>query len=287
MCYIPKFIAYVPSSAIKDILTQPDSDGKRSKWIAKLLEYDMEIKPTKLVKGKGLAKLLDDSNCRALGVDYICNNSGNSHPQTNNSQVNENIVESEWYKDILYFLQNFQAPPGMDKSKVRSLKLKVVKYCVNNQTLFWRDPSGFLLRCLDEEEAQRVMSEFHEGVCGGHHFWKSTAYKILRVGYYWPSLFSDVCAKVRACEKCQRFAGKQKLKSLPLKPVKISAPFQQWALDFIGEIHPPSSGQHRWILTATDYFTKWIEVVPTRRETDKVIISFLKRIFCLDLVVQK
>jgi hypothetical protein len=89
-----KVIAYVPSSAIKDILTQPNNDGKRSKWIAKLLEYDMEIKPTKLVKGQGLAKLIDDSNCRSMGVDYICNNSRNSHPQTNNSQVNEKIVES-------------------------------------------------------------------------------------------------------------------------------------------------------------------------------------------------
>jgi hypothetical protein len=58
----------------------------------------------------------------------------------------------------------------MDKSKVRSLKLKVVKYCVNNQSFFWRDPSGFLLRFLDEEEAQKIMTKFHEGVCGGHHF---------------------------------------------------------------------------------------------------------------------
>jgi hypothetical protein len=38
-----KVIAYVPSSVIKDILTQLNSDGKRSKWINKLLEYDMEI----------------------------------------------------------------------------------------------------------------------------------------------------------------------------------------------------------------------------------------------------
>jgi hypothetical protein len=45
-----KVIAYVPSSAIKYILTQSDSDGKRSKWIAKLLEYDMEINPTKRIK---------------------------------------------------------------------------------------------------------------------------------------------------------------------------------------------------------------------------------------------
>jgi len=63
---------------------------------------------------------------------------------------------------------------------------------------------------------------------------------------------------------------------LPLKPVDVSAPFQQWGLDFIGEIHPTSSAQHKWILTATDYFTKWIEAIPTRQETNMVIIQFLE-----------
>jgi hypothetical protein len=72
------------------------------------------------------------------------------------------------------------------------------------------------------------------------------------------------------------FAGKKKLLSLPLKPINASSLFQQWGLDFIGEINPPSSGQHKWILTATDYFTKWIEVVPTRNATDKVIMNFLE-----------
>ena len=51
-------IAFVPSSSVKEILVQPDSDGKRGKWIVKLLEYDLHIKPTKLIKGQGLAKLL-------------------------------------------------------------------------------------------------------------------------------------------------------------------------------------------------------------------------------------
>jgi hypothetical protein len=44
---------------------------------------------------------------------------------------------------------------------------------------------------------------------------------------------------------------------------------------FIGEINPSSSSQHKCILTAIDYFTKWIEVVPTRQATDTVIIDFL------------
>jgi len=54
-----------------------------------------------------------------------------------------------------------------------------------------------------------------------------------------------------------------------------SAPFQQWGLDFIGEINPHSCGQHKYILTATDYFTKWIEAIPTRNATDKVIMNFI------------
>jgi len=63
--------SYVPSASLKDILIQPDIDGRRGKWIAKILEFDLEIKPTKLVKGQGLAKLMVGSNCKALGVSFI------------------------------------------------------------------------------------------------------------------------------------------------------------------------------------------------------------------------
>ena len=62
---------------------------------------------------------------------------------------------------------------------------------------------------------------------------------------------------------------------LTLNPISVESPFQQWGLDFIGEINPTSSGQYRWILTTTDYFTKWVEVVPTIQATDVVIIEFL------------
>jgi hypothetical protein len=48
-------VPYVPSASMKEILIQHDIDGKRSKWISKIMEFDLEIKPTKLVKGQGLA----------------------------------------------------------------------------------------------------------------------------------------------------------------------------------------------------------------------------------------
>lgn len=49
--------SYVPSATIKEILTRSDPDGRRAKWIVVLLEYDLEIKPTKMIKVQGLAKL--------------------------------------------------------------------------------------------------------------------------------------------------------------------------------------------------------------------------------------
>jgi hypothetical protein len=96
----------------------------------------------------------------------------------------------------------------MSKTQVRALKLKAIKFCINDKMLFWKDPSGVLLRCINKEESVQTMTKFHSSECGGHHYWKTTAHKILRVGYYWPCLFSDVCAFVKTCDKCQRFAGK-------------------------------------------------------------------------------
>lgn len=163
----------------------------------------------------------------------------------------------------------------MEKSKMGSFKLKAIKYCILNQSLHWKDPGGILLNCVDEYESHRIINEMHKGACGGHHYWKDTVYKILRVGYYWPTLFSNVFEKVRACKECQIFAGKQKLKPLPLKPIAVDGSFQQWGMDFIGEIHHPSSGQHKWILTTTDYFTKWIEAISVNA-TQQVVVKFLE-----------
>ena len=64
-------ISYVPNAVVKDILTQNGPDGKRGKWIAVILEYDLEIKPTKLIKGQGLAQLMAESNFQALDINLV------------------------------------------------------------------------------------------------------------------------------------------------------------------------------------------------------------------------
>jgi len=65
-----------------------------------------------------------------------------------------------------------------------------------------------MLNFLIEEEIEENINEFHQRICGGHRAWRATAYKILIVGYYWLSFFSDVNYMVRAFVECHMFAGK-------------------------------------------------------------------------------
>eukprot|EP00253_Pinus_taeda_P027250 PITA_27250 len=121
-------IAYVPNAAVKDILTQEGLEGKRGKWIASILE-NIEIKPTKLIKGQGLAKLMSETNFQALDINQLDN-----EPELATPQISETFLQSPWYADICFALLNLCAPPGLSRTKKRFLRMKSSKFCVIDAT---------------------------------------------------------------------------------------------------------------------------------------------------------
>jgi hypothetical protein len=261
-----KIKAFVPYPTVKDVLSQQDCLGSRGKWVSQIQEYDLEIKPSKIIKGQGLAKMLTESNQEAIEM---------GEKEQINVVVSE-IENDEWYSDIIYYLKNLTCPDHLVDHKRRSLRLKAMKYCLTEDGLGWRNPDGVILRCVNKEEADKLVVDLHSGYCGGHFAAHTTSHKILREGYYWPTIFSDMHRYVRSCQPCQFFVGKQCLPALPLKPVVIEAPFQQWGLDFIGEFKENSSNGYRWVLTTTDYFTRWVEAIPTKKATKEVVMKFLE-----------
>lgn len=90
-------IAYVPSNIVKIVLTQLDTYGKKGRWITKILEFNLDIRPTKLVKGQGLAKLLTESNCKILGINTIMQLLGEKNPQELSQISGENNLQEPSY----------------------------------------------------------------------------------------------------------------------------------------------------------------------------------------------
>ena len=128
-------IAFVPHTVVKDILIQY-RDGKRGKWIATILEYDLEIRPTKLVKGQGLEKIMVESNFQALDINMV--DVLEEMEESDATFIKETFLNSPWYADIVYVLLYLNAPPSLTKTKARFLKKKSLSFCILDGVLYWK-----------------------------------------------------------------------------------------------------------------------------------------------------
>jgi transposase InsO family protein len=61
---------------------------------------------------------------------------------------------------------------------------------------------------------------------------------------------------------------------MPLQSQVVLDPFERWAMDFVGPIHPPSN-QKVYIMVCTDYMTKWVEGKKLIRASEEVVLAFL------------
>jgi hypothetical protein len=132
----------VHHSQLKMLLNQHLREGEWAKWMAKIQEYDIEIKPLKVFKGQGLCKLIANSDYVDGMISIL---------------VGEPLDDLEWYGDIVFYLRSNNFPFTMNPKERTILKMKENQYVVIVDILFRRNYDGILLRCVDENQAQELM----------------------------------------------------------------------------------------------------------------------------------
>ncbi|XP_009389876.1 uncharacterized protein LOC103976409 [Musa acuminata AAA Group] len=183
-------------------------------------------------------------------------------------------ASTTWIQELLRFKRDGILPP--DEASARRLRRTHAWYTEVGERLYKRSFSYPLLRCLEPDEAQTVLAEIHEGICEEHIGGRTLAHKILRQGYYWPTMCRDATTHVQRCTSCQEHARTPQLPAVPLTPIDCAWPFAQWGLDLLGPF-PPVAGQRRYIVVGVDYFTKWVEVEPLATITARQIEKFVWR----------
>ena len=129
---------------------------------------------------------------------------------------------------------------------------------------------------MSHDEADYMMREVHEGICGNYSGTQSLVHKLIRAGYYWPTMLKDAQAYVKTCNKCQRFNNLIRQPSEELTPMTAPWSFAQWGLDIMG-LFPTAVRQLKFLVVGIDYFTKWVEAEALTTITEKNIRNFVWR----------
>jgi hypothetical protein len=180
------------------------------------------------------------------------------------------LAEDDWREEIVDYLEN----PSRKVS--RKLRYKAIKFVLLDGCLYYKSLDGVLLQCLGQEEAKRMMSEVHDGLCGVHQSAYRMKWVIRQTGCYWPTMLEDCFEYYKGCQDCQKFGNIQRVPASVLNPIIKPWPFRGWGIDLIGQINPPSSKWHKFVLLATDYFTKWVEAIPLKKVTSENMVEFVK-----------
>ena len=153
-------------------------------------------------------------------------------PLIDSSDVQEIGSVSNWTTTIASYLKDGIFPN--EKEATRKLKVWAARFVLIKDVLYKRGFSRPYLRCLGNEKADYVMRKVHEGICGNHSGSRSLVHKLVRAGYYWPTMQADAKAYVKACDKCQRFSNIIRQPTEEQTLMTAPWPFAQWGLDIMG-----------------------------------------------------
>ena len=80
------------------------------------------------------------------------------------------------------------------------------------------------------------------------------------------------------CDVCQRMNRKLTAGTPQLHPIPVKSPWYMVGIDLIGPIAPVAEDGSRYILTITDYFTKWAEAVATNDKSAQSVATALFKV---------
>ena len=112
-----------------------------------------------------------------------------------------------------------------DPKEASKLRARSARFTIHQGSFYKRGFFTTILKCIAGKDADFVLREVHEGVCGNHIGARALAGKALRQGYYWPTMLRDATELVMKFKIYQEHAKISHLPSEPLTSVTSPWPF--------------------------------------------------------------
>src|SRR3989442_4634934 len=128
---------------------------------------------------------------------------------------------------------------------------------------------------IPKEKREMLISMAHETEFAGHMGVNKTV-KRLQVHFWWPKIRAMVAKFIKSCENCQLIARKTKIDRTPIVPFpRTQRAWSQTSIDMFGPVKNRNLMQQFYILSITDTYSRWPEIVVLRSLTAKAVVDGL------------
>ena len=272
-----------------------DNNKRLIRWSLELAEHDFTIKyrPGRIhSNADGMSR---------LGIGVITNEEQKSS-EVEADEMSPPLVES-------------QTPRILELQKEDELCREIAYYLINKKLLkdqygetppdpFWLigvslfslDEKGILVRALHSSTKRgrqsiktqtvvpiaiktEIIRALHDTALAGHLGYHKT-YDRIKDKFYWPRMSTDIKQYCHTCHACQTHKPPSRIRRSPLKPLEaVHNPFDRIAMDLVGPL-PETMRNNVYILTITDYCTRWAEAIPIPNKTAQTVAdAVLKNVF--------
>ena len=144
----------------------PREENERTDCLAKAASAEFMIPSKQVLSFVQISSLIDDKE--------------------NVQEVNS---DKNWTAPLIAYLTSGILPNGKDAA--RKMKVQSSRFVLIKDVLYKRGFSQTYLRCLSHDEADYVMREIHKGIYENHSGARLLVHKLIRAGYYWPTMLKD------------------------------------------------------------------------------------------------
>ncbi|GKA87821.1 reverse transcriptase domain-containing protein [Tanacetum coccineum] len=269
---LSKTIMHTDHSALRHLFKKQDAKPRLIHWILLLQEFDIEIKDrkgTKYVADDHLSRIENEETSDDSKVD-------DDFPGETLMEIN--TEDEPWFADFANYFASDIIPKGMTYQQKNKIFSDIKHYFWEEPYLFKVCSDGMIRRCISRLETRTILDQCHHGPTSGHYGPKTTAKKVLDSGFYWPTIIKEAHTQVRFYEACQKTGNISKRDEIPLNNIQVCEIFDIWGIDFMGPF--PKSYKFEYILAVVDYVSKWDEAQALPINDARVVITFLKKLFC-------
>nr|GEW57257.1 reverse transcriptase domain-containing protein [Tanacetum cinerariifolium] len=268
-------IKVITDQPVKQILNKPEASGKIAKYFVELGAYNITYIPRTAVKGQILADFINEVPVGTRHVE-VCSLAREGDPKgwtlymdgaSSLKGVRVGLVLIDPFSTEYTYAIWLTFPSTHNEAEYEELLAglrlaRKIKVSYGER----RSPIQKVISLSNVKMCRPVTSnyiirEVHEGARGMHAGAKFVVAKIMKQGYYWPTMHEDTKEVVDKCDSYQIHASVPKLPKTRLTSIMSLWPFYQWSLDILGPLLK-GLGKLKFIIVAIDYFTKWIEAKP-------------------------